>query len=125
MIFWVSLNYYLKNLLFCIGVYSRCDSFKWTAKGLSHTYTCIHSTPNSLLIQLPHDTEQSSLCCSRICWLSIINIARAYMLLSNSLSLPALLPHLATISLLSKSVNLKLAQFILISKITNSLICIH
>ena len=24
-----------------------CDSFKWTVKWLSHTYTCIHSLPNS------------------------------------------------------------------------------
>ena len=24
-----------------------CDSFIWTAKGLSHSYTCIHSPPNS------------------------------------------------------------------------------
>ena len=27
-----------------------CDSFRWTAKGLSHTYTCIHSPSNSLWI---------------------------------------------------------------------------
>ena len=25
-----------------------CDSFRWTAKGLSHTYTCIHSPPKPL-----------------------------------------------------------------------------
>ena len=25
---------------------SGCESFRWTAKGLSHTYTCIHSSPN-------------------------------------------------------------------------------
>ena len=24
-----------------------CDTFRWTAKGLSHTYTCIYSAPNS------------------------------------------------------------------------------
>ena len=28
-----------------------CDSFRWTVKGLSHTYTCIHSSPNSPPIQ--------------------------------------------------------------------------
>ena len=27
------------------------DSFRWTAKGLIHTYTCIHSPPNSPSIQ--------------------------------------------------------------------------
>ena len=31
-------------------------------KGRSHTYTCIHSPPNSLPSSLPRDTEQSSLC---------------------------------------------------------------
>ena len=28
-----------------------CDSFRWTAKGLSHTYTCIYSPANSPPIQ--------------------------------------------------------------------------
>ena len=28
-----------------------CDGFRWTAKGLSHTYTCIHSLLNSPPIQ--------------------------------------------------------------------------
>ena len=28
-----------------------CDSFSWTAKGLSHTYICIHSLLNSPPIQ--------------------------------------------------------------------------
>ena len=28
-----------------------CDSFGWTAKGLSPTYTCIHSPPDSPTIQ--------------------------------------------------------------------------
>ena len=32
-------------------IISHCDNFKWTAKGLSHTYTCIHSPPNSPPIQ--------------------------------------------------------------------------
>ena len=32
-------------------------------KGLRHTYTCIHSPPNSPLIQAaPHNIEQSSMC---------------------------------------------------------------
>ena len=35
------------------------DSFRWTAKGLSHTYTCTHSPVAS---RLPHDAEQSPLC---------------------------------------------------------------
>ena len=28
-----------------------CDNFRWTANGLNHIYTCIHSLPNSLPIQ--------------------------------------------------------------------------
>ena len=36
------------------------DSFRWTAEGLSHSYT--HSPPNPLRSRLPHNTEQSFLC---------------------------------------------------------------
>ena len=43
--------------------YSHCDSFRWTAKGLSHTYRCIHSPLNSPPpSRLPHDIDQSSMC---------------------------------------------------------------
>ena len=37
-----------------------CDSFRWTAKGLSHTYACIHSPPTPLPSRLPHHIGQSS-----------------------------------------------------------------
>ena len=30
---------------------TACDSFRWTAKGLSRAYTCIHSPPHSPPIQ--------------------------------------------------------------------------
>ena len=37
------------NFLFCTEVSpvskQCCDSFRWTVQGLSHMYTCIHSTP--------------------------------------------------------------------------------
>ena len=33
-------NFVLVSWLTC------CDSFRWTVKELSHTYTCIHSPPN-------------------------------------------------------------------------------
>ena len=39
---------YLKAFFFFnwnIADLQCCDSFRWTAKGLSHTYTCIHSYP--------------------------------------------------------------------------------
>ena len=49
----------------------RCsDSFRWTAKGLSPTYTC----PLSLPSRRPRDTEQRPLCCTAGSgWLSILN----------------------------------------------------
>ena len=53
-----------------------CDSFRWTAKGLSHTYTCTHSPPNSLPSRLPRNIEQSSMWYKvDPFWLSILNIA--------------------------------------------------
>ena len=43
------------NCFFCTGIWpinkQCCDSFRWTAQGLSHTYTCIHSPLNSPPIQ--------------------------------------------------------------------------
>ena len=54
----------------------HCDSSRWTAEGLSHIYTCVHSLSNSHRSRLPHDIEQSSLCCPvDACWLSILNTA--------------------------------------------------
>ena len=38
-------------LYWCIANWQCSDSFKWTLKGLSHTYACIHSSPNSPPIQ--------------------------------------------------------------------------
>ena len=59
-----SLFCFLFNFLFCIGVQpikkQCCNSFRWTVKGLSHTYAyiciyhiciCIYSPPTSPLIQ--------------------------------------------------------------------------
>ena len=51
------------NFLFCTKVYpiskQCCDSFRWTAKGLSHTYTRIHSPPNPHPIQAAHNIWNS------------------------------------------------------------------
>ena len=45
-------------------------------KGLSHTYTYIHSPPNFLPSRLPHNIEQSSMCyIEQPCLLSVLNIA--------------------------------------------------
>ena len=45
---------FLKTFLFCIGVQlinNVMIFFSWTAKGLSHPHTCIHSLPDSPPIQ--------------------------------------------------------------------------
>ena len=46
--------YFILNIF--ISCWSRandqCDSFRWTAQGLSQTYTCIHSLPDSPPIQV-------------------------------------------------------------------------
>ena len=46
---------FFSNFLFCTGVWlinkQYCDSFRPTVKGPSHTYTCIHSLPDSPPIQ--------------------------------------------------------------------------
>ena len=57
--------------------YQCCDSFRWTVKGLSRTYPCTHSLPNSPLpSRLRHNIEQSSMCDTRcFCCLSILNRA--------------------------------------------------
>ena len=38
-------------LYWSIASYRCCDSFRWAAKRLSHTYACIHSPPDSPPIQ--------------------------------------------------------------------------
>ena len=61
--------------------------FRWTAKGLSHTYTRIHYSQTPLPSRLPHDNEHISLCyIVGPCWFSILNIAVCNMLIPNSLS---------------------------------------
>ena len=45
--------------------YSRltsCGSFRWTAKGLSHTRTCVRSSQTLLPSRLADNLEQSSMC---------------------------------------------------------------
>ena len=69
-----------RTFLFCIGVQpinKQCGgSFRWTEKELSHTYTYIHSLPNTLPFRLPHNIEQSSMCYTvGLYLLSILNIA--------------------------------------------------
>ena len=53
-----------------------CNSFRWTAKGLSHTNTGSSLPQTPLPSNLPHNIEQNSPC-NKVspCWLSIINIA--------------------------------------------------
>ena len=64
-------------------------------KELSHTYTCIYSTPNSPPIQLPHNVEQSSLC-YRVGPYWLFKYSSVYISLPNQPSLPATLPPTLT-----------------------------
>ena len=66
-------SFNIKNILYWgIADEQCCGSFRWTAEGLSHTYTCIHSPPNSLPYRLAYNIEQSSMCYTiGLCWLSI------------------------------------------------------
>ena len=43
-----------------------CNSFRWTAKGLSHIYTRVHPPPNSPPIRPPPDVAQSPLRCMAV-----------------------------------------------------------
>ena len=86
-----------------------CDSFRWTVKGLSRTYTYILSPSNSPSIQAAtwHWAEFPVLCRFPVgsCWLSILNRAVCtWPFQTPRLSLPSILPArgLPLISLLSR-----------------------
>ena len=51
---------------FVLGQSQCCDSFRWIAKGLSQTYTCIHFPQTPLSSRLPHNNEQSSMSCMSV-----------------------------------------------------------
>ena len=86
----VLLTHILKKLFILywhIADQQCCDGFRWTAKGLSHTYIWIHLPQTPLPSLLWHNIEQSSLC-----YRSLLGIHfkynNVYMSISNSLSLP-------------------------------------
>ena len=56
------IDLFFASFFFFFYTFICYNSFRRTAKGLSHTYACIHSPPNSPLSRLPGNTEQSSLC---------------------------------------------------------------
>ena len=66
-----------------------CNSFRWTVKGFSHTYTCFHSPPSSSLIQaaignwaeFPELYNRSSLVIH-------LKYSSVYMSIPNSLTIP-------------------------------------
>ena len=44
----MKLHFFKKMFCFVLGYITSsqsCDSFRWTGKGLSHTYTCVYSPP--------------------------------------------------------------------------------
>ena len=97
-------------IFYCVLVYSQltiCDSFRGTAKGLSHINTCICSPPNFLPSRLPHNTEQNSMwyMVGRY-WLSILTIIVHTCLFQTPQLLPPPSFHPAIISSFSKSVSL-------------------
>ena len=59
-----------------IADWQCCGSFRWIAKGLSHTHTCVHSPLNPLPARLAYNIELSSMCYTiGPWWSSILNIA--------------------------------------------------
>ena len=56
--------FYTKNILYgSIADIQCCGSFRWIAKGLSHTCTCMHFPPQTRLpSRLPHNIEWTSMC---------------------------------------------------------------
>ena len=72
---------FFKNFILHLGTANEqcCDGVRWTAKGLSHTCTCIHPPQTPVLtrrFKTPHNTEQSSMCYTGSpCCLRISNIA--------------------------------------------------
>ena len=57
-----TLCFFFFNFLFCSGVKHTVMVVSGEQWSLSHTYTCIHSSPNTPPTRLPHYTEQSSMC---------------------------------------------------------------
>ena len=61
---WIHNKIIFKTFYSVLQINKQCDDFRWTAKGLSHAYTCIHSP---LLSRVPHTVEQSSIEQSSMC----------------------------------------------------------
>ena len=110
------LNFFL-NFLFCIGVQPINNvvtvNFRWTGKGLNHTYACIHSPPNSPPIQAATSHwAEFPLLHSRSVLVIHFNYSSVYMSIPNS-NYP--FPP-ATISSLSESVSILVSYLKWLSK---------
>ena len=69
-----------KKTFYCILKYrwlTCCDSFRWNSEGDSAIHACVFILPQvPLPSRLPHNIEQTSMCCIVVpSWLSILNIA--------------------------------------------------
>ena len=93
------LFFFFFTFYFVLGNSRCCVSFRWQAKGLSYTYACIHSPPNSLSHRGDHiNIEQSSLCCTLVlvpCAVIHLKYSSVYMSIPNSLTLSSTHPFLA------------------------------
>ena len=86
-----------------VAYWQCCDSFKWTMKGFSHTYTCIQCSSNSPPIQTSTKYwVEFHVLYSRSLWVIHLKYNSVYMLIPNLLTAP---PPII-ISSLSKSVSL-------------------
>ena len=72
------------NFLFCIGIWEISNVMIVSGEQIGNSAIHIHVSilpQTSLPSRLPHNIEQSSLCCIvGPCWLSILNIAVTYIL---------------------------------------------
>ena len=91
---WLSSSrlHYILNFLFCIGVQpinKQCNSFRWTVKGSSHTYTVVRSPPNSPPIQAGTSPwAEFPVLYSRSLLVICFKYSSVYMSISNSLTIP-------------------------------------
>ena len=91
----MTIFFFFLSLLILFWVFSLiskqcCDSFRWTAKGLSHTYTCVHSPPKPPPIRAAtqHRAESPGLY-SRTLLVTHLKRCTVYVPIPSSLTTPS------------------------------------